>query len=54
MSTRPNFQVGNVTFGGPVPVFMLGPCVIESEEFVWKMARALKKICADVGAQFVF
>jgi 2-dehydro-3-deoxyphosphooctonate aldolase (KDO 8-P synthase) len=33
---------------------MLGPCVIESEDFVWKMARALKDICATVGAQFIF
>jgi 2-dehydro-3-deoxyphosphooctonate aldolase (KDO 8-P synthase) len=51
---RPNFKVGNVTFGGAAPVFMLGPCVIESEEFVWKMARALKDICTEVGAQFIF
>ncbi len=54
MSVRPQFAVGNVTFGGSAPVFMLGPCVIESEEFVWKMARALKTICTEVGAQFIF
>jgi 2-dehydro-3-deoxyphosphooctonate aldolase (KDO 8-P synthase) len=28
--------------------------VIESEEFVWKMARALKALCDEAGAQFVF
>ena len=54
MSGGPQFSVGNVTFGGSAPVFMLGPCVIESEEFVWKMARALKTICTEVGAQFIF
>jgi hypothetical protein len=29
VSVRPQFAVGNVTFGGSAPVFMLGPCVIE-------------------------
>ena len=54
MIARPEFRVGNVAFGGAAPVFILGPCVIESEEFVWKMARALRDICRDVGAQFIF
>jgi len=40
--------------GGPEPLFILGPCVIESEKFVWRMARKLKKICADAGVQFIF
>ena len=40
--------------GGPRPLFILGPCVIESEAFVWKMARAIHALCAEVGAQFVF
>jgi len=35
-------------------LFILGPCVLESEEFAWKMARALKTLCADAGVQFVF
>jgi 2-dehydro-3-deoxyphosphooctonate aldolase (KDO 8-P synthase) len=43
-----------VTLGGPAPVFMLGPCVIESEEFVWKMARSLHAMCKAAGAQFIF
>ncbi|MEQ1854073.1 MAG: 3-deoxy-8-phosphooctulonate synthase [Chthoniobacteraceae bacterium] len=54
MSARPEFRVGTVTFGGRAPVFILGPCVIESEEFVWKMARALRDICREAGAQFIF
>ena len=40
--------------GGPRPLFILGPCVIESEAFVWKMARAIHALCAEAGAQFVF
>ena len=51
---RPQFQTGNVTWGGAEPVFILGPCVIESEEFVWRMARAIHGICREVGAQFIF
>jgi len=54
LSARPLFRLGDVTFGGAAPVFILGPCVIESEEFVWKMARALREICATLGAQFIF
>lgn len=51
---RPQFQTGNVMWGGAEPVFILGPCVIESEEFVWRMARAIHGICREVGAQFIF
>ncbi len=47
-------QIGSVTLGGPRPLFILGPCVIESEDFVWKMAHALKEICAGTDQQFVF
>ena len=41
-------------WGGELPVFLLGPCVIESEEFVWRMATALHAICKEVGAPFIF
>ena len=51
---RPNFQVGNVTWGGAEPVFILGPCVLESEEFAWRMARSIKQIAAEAGVRFVF
>ena len=47
-------QIGNVTFGGAAPVFILGPCVIESEEFVWRMAGTLSEICREIGAQLIF
>ena len=51
---RPKFDIGSVTWGGEKPVFILGPCVIESEEFVWRMARALHAICKEIGAPFMF
>lgn len=40
--------------GGGAPLFVLGPCVIESERFVRRMARKLKTICDDLGVQFIF
>ena len=50
----PVLSVGGCRLGGTEPLFILGPCVIESEDFVWRMARALQGVCAEVGAQFVF
>ncbi|HET6409893.1 MAG TPA: 3-deoxy-8-phosphooctulonate synthase [Chthoniobacteraceae bacterium] len=47
-------EIGPLKIGAGNPLFILGPCVIESEEFAWKMARALKEIAVAVGAQFVF
>lgn len=47
-------QVGSCRLGGPEPLFILGPCVIESEDFVWRMARQLKTIAAEASVQFVF
>ncbi len=48
------FSLGEVKWGAGAPVFILGPCVIESEAFVWKMARALHAMCRELGAQFIF
>jgi 2-dehydro-3-deoxyphosphooctonate aldolase (KDO 8-P synthase) len=39
---------------GVSPVFLLGPCVIESEAFVRSMAATLKVMTQEVGARFVF
>ena len=47
-------KIGTVTLDGAEPVFILGPCVIESEEFVWEMATALKQIADDQGFRFIF
>ncbi len=47
-------QIGSVSLGGTQPLFILGPCVIESEEFVWRMARALFQTAAEAGVSFFF
>ncbi len=40
--------------GGKRPVFILGPCVIESEKFVWRMARRIAEICAAEDVPWIF
>src|SRR5215210_9052658 len=46
-------KIGSCTLGGAKPLFILGPCVIESEKFIWRMARKLKDIAGETGAQFI-
>lgn len=53
MKSKP-LKIENVSVGGSEPAFILGPCVIESEKFVWRMARRIAKICADEGVAFIF
>lgn len=40
--------------GGGELVFILGPCVMESEEFVWSMARKIKEIATPLNLKWVF
>jgi 2-dehydro-3-deoxyphosphooctonate aldolase (KDO 8-P synthase) len=47
-------KVGTVVIGGKRPVFILGPCVIESEKFVWRMARKISQICAAENVDLIF
>lgn len=51
---RPPLKIQSCTLGGAEPLFILGPCVIESEKFLWRMGRKLKQIAGDCGIQFVF
>lgn len=46
--------IGPVTLGGKMPAFILGPCVIESNQFVRRMARKISQICAAEGLPFIF
>jgi 2-dehydro-3-deoxyphosphooctonate aldolase (KDO 8-P synthase) len=47
-------KIGNVTIGGGTPAFILGPCVIESEKFVWRMATKIAELCAAEKVEFIF
>jgi 2-dehydro-3-deoxyphosphooctonate aldolase (KDO 8-P synthase) len=47
-------KVGSVIIGGKRPAFILGPCVIESEKFVWRMARKIAEICTAEDADLIF
>ncbi|MGZ5019946.1 MAG: 3-deoxy-8-phosphooctulonate synthase, partial [Chthoniobacterales bacterium] len=51
---RKPLKIGNVSIGGKEPVFILGPCVIESEAFVRRMARRVAEICAVEKVRFIF
>ncbi|HEY2102671.1 MAG TPA: 3-deoxy-8-phosphooctulonate synthase [Chthoniobacterales bacterium] len=48
------FKIGSVTIGGPKPAFILGPCVIESEKSVRRIARKIAEICAAENAPLIF
>jgi 2-dehydro-3-deoxyphosphooctonate aldolase (KDO 8-P synthase) len=47
-------RVGKAAIGGKHPAFILGPCVIESENFVRRMAKKLADICAAEDVDFIF
>ena len=53
MKPKP-LHVGKVTIGGKRPAFILGPCVIESEKFVRRMATKIAEICAAEDVDFIF
>jgi 2-dehydro-3-deoxyphosphooctonate aldolase (KDO 8-P synthase) len=54
MAELPVVQIGGVKVDGTQPVFILGPCVIENEEFVRDMARRLKAIGDELGLRWIF
>jgi 2-dehydro-3-deoxyphosphooctonate aldolase (KDO 8-P synthase) len=49
-----SFDLGNVNVGGPDPFYVLGPCVIESEEFLFSLASDLKEICSALKISWIF
>ena len=53
MKAKP-LKVGKVAIGGKRPVFILGPCVIESEKFVWRMAKKITEICSGEDVDLIF
>ena len=49
-----SFQIQDVTVGDGGLFFLLGPCALESEDFAWSMARAIKEICDRHSIPFLF
>ncbi|MDF1825583.1 MAG: 3-deoxy-8-phosphooctulonate synthase [Verrucomicrobiales bacterium] len=47
-------SIGDYQLGGDRPVFILGPCVIESEPFIRDLAPKIKAIADEVGVDLVF
>jgi len=54
MPRMKSLRVGRISIGGKRPVFILGPCVIESEKFVWRMARKIVHICRAEDVDLIF
>lgn len=46
--------IGNLRLGGERPVFILGPCVIESEAFIREIGPAIREIADGAGVDFIF
>lgn len=54
MFDLPVVQIGSVTMDGVEPVFMLGPCVIESEPFIWDVAEQIDTLARQHGWRWIF
>ncbi len=55
MKELPGIDAGKgVVIDGREPVFILGPCVLESEEFVWRMAHEIHGIAGRLGIRWIF
>lgn len=50
----PVFDIGNVRVDGVQPLFILGPCVIESETFLRDIGAKLLEIAQARGVRFIF
>jgi 2-dehydro-3-deoxyphosphooctonate aldolase (KDO 8-P synthase) len=48
------FEVGDIHIGAGKLFLIAGPCVIESEAHVRKMADALQRITSDLGIPYIF
>jgi 2-dehydro-3-deoxyphosphooctonate aldolase (KDO 8-P synthase) len=51
----PGVRIGPVTVGGGAPLALIaGPCVIESPELAYEVARTLKGLTGALGMPFIF
>ena len=51
---KKNFVINSVEFGGTDLPIIAGPCVIESQEHVLRMAEKIKIITQDLGLPMIF
>lgn len=49
-----SFKIGNVEVGAGKLFLIAGPCVIESEAHVRKMADAIQRVTADLNVPYIF
>ena len=49
-----SFYIQSVEIGGPRPFYLLGPCSLECESFVWEMARSIKAIAENLDVPLIF
>ncbi len=49
-----SFEIGPVRVGEGQLFLIAGPCVIESEEHVRRMAEAIQRITSDLGIPYIF
>ena len=54
IATLPVVKIGEVSMDGSELVFVLGPCVIESEAFIRDISVRIKKIADEVGVRWIF
>jgi 2-dehydro-3-deoxyphosphooctonate aldolase (KDO 8-P synthase) len=49
-----SFEIGPVEVGGGKLFLIAGPCVIESEDHVFRMADAIQRITSNLGVAYIF
>jgi 2-dehydro-3-deoxyphosphooctonate aldolase (KDO 8-P synthase) len=48
-------RIGNVSIGGSQPLALIaGPCMLESENLAYEVAREVKSICEELGIPYIF
>ncbi len=53
-SVNQSFEIGPVHVGAGQLFLIAGPCVIESEAHVQRMAEAIQRITSDLGVPYIF
>lgn len=52
--TASTVSIGDYELGSDRPLFILGPCVIESEEFLLDLAPKVKAVADEAGVDMIF